>query len=148
VQLSQATFSKLENQMAVGAVSSLQSLQNLKQAALVQAPATSVVAPEPSNVLRSGEVMSTSLEALKDPNAKVYRHMIPGANFVMPDGLELVFLGGQLITNDPEVIRQLDAVANKAASMIYTDPAATEALRATYTQAAADAADTAGKTAQ
>jgi hypothetical protein len=148
VQLSQATFSKLENQMAVGAVSSLQSLQNLKQAAPAQAPATSVVAPEPSNVLRSGEVMSTSLEALKDPNAKVYRHMIPGANFVMPDGLELVFLGGQLITNDPEVIRQLDAVANKTASMIYTDPAATEALRATYTQAAADAADTAGKTAQ
>jgi hypothetical protein len=148
VQLSQATFSKLENQMAVGAVSSLQSLQNLKQAALAQAPATSVVAPEPSNVLRSGEVMSTSLEALKDPNAKVYRHMIPGANFVMPDGLELVFLGGQLITNDPEVIRQLDAVANKAASMIYTDPTATEALRAAYTQAAADAADTAGKTAQ
>jgi hypothetical protein len=148
VQLFQATFSKLENQMAVGAVSSLQSLQNLKQAAPAQAPATSVVAPEPSNVLRSGEVMSTSLEALKDPNAKVYRHMIPGANFVMPDGLELVFLGGQLITNDPEVIKQLDAVANKAASMIYTDVAATEALRATYTQAAADAADTAGKSAQ
>ena len=121
--------------MAVGAVSSMQ----------VQNPATSVVAPEPSNVLRSGEVLSSSLEALKDPNAKVYCHMVPGARFMMPDGLELVFMGGRLITNDPEVIKQLDAVANKSASMIYTDPNATEALRSVYQQAAKDAADTAGK---
>ena len=121
--------------MAVGAVSSAHSLQNLGAAA-----------PHPEQqVLRSGEVLATTAAALKDPKSKVYRHMIPGANFMMPDGLELKFLGGQFITSDPEIIKQLDAVANKTASMIYTDTGVAESIKQGQKAAASEAADTAGK---
>lgn len=122
--------------MAVGAVSSAQSLQNLGAA---------VSHPE-QQVLRSGEVLATTAAALKDPKAKVYRHMIPGANFMMPDGLELKFLGGQFITSDPEIIKQLDAVANKTASMIYTEVVVAESIKQGQKAAASEAGDTAGKT--
>ena len=122
--------------MAVGAVSSAQSLQNLGAA----------VSHSEQQVLRSGEVLATTAAALKDPKAKVYRHMIPGANFMMPDGLELQFLGGQFITSDPEIIKQLDAVANKTASMIYTEVVVAESIKQGQKAAASEAGDTAGKT--
>lgn len=118
--------------MAVGALSSAHSLQNL---GAVQTP----------QVLRSGEIIATTAAALKDPNAKVYKHMIPGANFMMPDGLELRFLGGQFITSDPEIIKQLDAVANKSTSMIYTEAVVAENIKQGQKNLAEDAADTAGK---
>jgi hypothetical protein len=72
--------------------------------------------------------------------------MIPGARFIMPDGLEIQFLGGQFTTADPEVIAELDKVANKSTSMIFTDKAAAALVQATEKKAAADASDTAGKT--
>lgn len=122
--------------MAVGAVSSAHSLQNLG-AGQQQEP----------QVLRSGESVSTTAAALKDPKAKVYRHMIPGANFIMPDGLEINFLGGQFVTSDPEIIRQLDAVANKTSSMIYTEVVVAENIKQGQKAAADDAASTTGKTA-
>jgi|LakMenEpi03Aug12_release.lakeMendotaPanAssembly.Ray.scaffolds.fasta_scaffold389110_2 hypothetical protein len=118
--------------MAIGAVSSRQVLQNIQ-------------APEASTILRSGESMGSTAEALKDPNSKTYYHSVHGAKFIMPDGLELVFFGGQLTTNDPAIIQQLDAVANKTASLIFTKRENLAAVGQQAAQAAADAADTAGK---
>ena len=118
--------------MAIGAVSSRQILQNIQ-------------APEAPAVLRSGESMGSTPEALKDPRAKTYYHSVHGAKFIMPDGLELVFFGGQLTTNDPAVIQQLDAVANKTASLIFTKRENLAAVGQQNAQVAADAADTAGK---
>jgi len=115
--------------MAVGAVSSASTQQN-------------------AQVIRAGEKVATSPQALKDPKAKTYKHMVSGARFVMPDGLEIQFLGGQFSTADPAIIAELDAVANKSASMIYTDMAVVEAIKSQSKQAAADAADTAGKTSE
>ena len=117
--------------MATGALSSAQLPQNTA-----------------STVLRAGEKVATSTEALNAKGAKTYKHMVPGARFIMPDGLEIHFLGGQFVTAAPDIIRELDAVANKTTSMIYTDVAAVDAVAAQSKQAAADAADTAGKPGQ
>ncbi len=100
-------------------------------------------APEAQPVIRVGEVQS-SVADLKDPNTKIYHHVIPGAGFVLPDGLRIQFLGGVFATNDPAVQRELDAVANKTASMIYTKQEVVGAVTAMQAQAAADAAETAG----
>ena len=113
--------------MATGMVSSAHSLQN--------------TAP----VLRSGEKLATSPRALADKNSRSFRHMVPGARFVMPDGLEVIFMGGQFVTNDPEIIAELDKVANKPSSMIYTAVDVVEVVKANTSKLAADAADTAGK---
>lgn len=113
--------------MATGMVSSAHALQN--------------TAP----VLRAGEKLASSPRALADKNSRVFRHMVPGARFVMPDGLEVVFLGGQFVTNDVEIIAELDKVANKASSMIYTAAEVVESVKASTNKLAADAADTAGK---
>lgn len=113
--------------MATGMVSSAHALQN--------------TAP----ILRAGERLASSPKALADKNSRVYNHMVPGARFVMPDGLEVVFLGGQFVTNDVEIIAELDKVANKASSMIYTAAEVVESVKASTNKLAADAADTAGK---
>ena len=118
--------------MAVGAVSSSQ-LQS---------------APK-GTVLRVGTQLATTPEALKSDTSKTYYHLAHGARFIMPDGLELVFMGGQLITDNPEVIAQLDAVANKPTSMIYTQRAnLQEVAQRQAKQVADEAADTAGKQAE
>ena len=70
--------------------------------------------------------------------------MIPRANFIMPDGLELKFLGGQFVTEDPEVIEELGKVADKPTSMIFTKTLAVEAAKELQRRSADDAADTAG----
>jgi pyridoxal/pyridoxine/pyridoxamine kinase len=70
--------------------------------------------------------------------------MIPGANFIMPDGLELKFLGGQFVTEDPDVIEELSKVADKPTSMIFTKTLAVEAAKELQKRSADDAADTAG----
>lgn len=116
--------------MATGMVSSAHTLS-----AATTAPTT----------LRSGEKVATSPQALKAPGAKTYRHSVPGARFVMPDGLEVQFLGGQFTTTDKEIIAELDKIANRNSSMIYTVQEVAEAITATVKKAAADAADTAGK---
>ncbi len=95
-------------------------------------------------VLRSGESIATSVEALKDPNAKTYYHMVPGARFCMPDGLELRFMGGQFTTADPEIMSELNKVANKSTSMIYTAKNTVASITAEISAAASDAANTAG----
>lgn len=73
-----------------------------------------------SGILRSGETQTTTQDALKDPNAKTYYHMVPGARFIMPNGLAVRFLGGMFCTNDPEIIAELNKVADRNASQIYT----------------------------
>lgn len=118
--------------MAIGAVSSRQVLQNIQPA---EAPV----------ILRSGESMGSTQEALKDPKAKTYYHSVHGAKFIMPDGLELIFFGGQLTTNDPAIIQQLDAIANKTASLVFTKRENLATVGQQNAMVAAEAADTAGK---
>jgi hypothetical protein len=97
-------------------------------------------------VIRAGERLASTQQAIADKNAKIYKHMVPGAKFVMPDGLELVFMGGRFVTSDPELIAELDKVANKVTSMIFTEDGAAQAVKTAQGKAASDAADTAGKT--
>jgi hypothetical protein len=118
--------------MAVGAVSSSQTQS----------------APK-GTVLRVGTQLATTPEALKSGKGKTYYHMAAGARFIMPDGLELVFMGGQLTTDDPAIIAELDAVANRATSMIYTQQENLQAVAQSQAKKVADeAADTAGKQAE
>lgn len=75
-----------------------------------------------ADVLRSGEkaAMLVNAEDKRTPVTTFY-HQIPGARFIMPDGLELQFMGGQFTTNDPTIIAELNKIANRGTSMIYTD---------------------------
>lgn len=98
-----------------------------------------------NTVLRSGESIASTIDALKDKNARVFYHMIPGARFVMPDGLEVKFLGGQFVTNDAALIAELTKVADKATSMIFTKSEVAAAINAQTKQLAESVADTAGK---
>lgn len=52
--------------------------------------------------------------------AKTYYHVTPGANFIMPTGLIVQFLGGRFDTTDPEIQMELDKVCDRASSQIYT----------------------------
>ena len=113
--------------MAVGMVNSMNNLRDASP-----------------TVIRAGERIATTAEALKDKNAKRYFHMIPGAKFMMPDGLEIQFLGGQFVTADPAIIAELNKIANKPTSLVFTQQEAVGAATALQKQAAADAADTAG----
>ena len=93
-----------------------------------------------TQTIRSGEIAPHGTPALfKDKAAKTFYHMARGARFVMPDGLEIQFLGGQFTTVDPDIIAELSKVANKPASMIYTKAEAVEAVKALTAAAAADA---------
>lgn len=102
--------------MATGPVSST---------ATQTAPAAQT-APTVQTPLRSGETITTTAAALKSATSKTYYHMANGARFIMPDGLEVVFLGGVFTTADPEIIRELDKIANRPTSMIYTQQAAVQ----------------------
>lgn len=93
-----------------------------------------------ATAIRSGETApQASPSVLKTAAVKTYHHMVIGAKFVMPDGLEVQFLGGQFVTADEEIIAELDKVANKPASMIYTKAEVVEAVKALTAQAAEDA---------
>ena len=95
-------------------------------------------------VLRSGEKQATTQTALKNPNAKTYYHRVKGARFIMPNGLELQVLGGVFVTDDAEIIRELDIVANKATSMIFTVKAGIQAVETAENKLAEDASKTDG----
>lgn len=92
--------------------------------------------------LRSGESVASTPAGIK--SGKTYFHTIPGARFVMPDGLELQFLGGQFATADEQQIAELDKIANKPSSMIYTKREEIEQVKAVQKQVADDAAKTDG----
>jgi len=110
------------------------------------APATPPAAAPTGDVLRSGERTATTAEALSNPNAKTYYNMVSGSQFVMPDGLAIVFLGGRYVTDDPAQIAELDKVCNRPSSMIYTKADAKEADAALAKVAAADTVGSDGQT--
>lgn len=86
--------------------------------------------------IKVGEVAQSDF---KDKAAKMFYHMIPGARFVMPDGLEIIFQGGVFSTADKALIEELSKVADKPTSMIYTKHEMVAAMQATIKTAAADA---------
>lgn len=115
---------------------SLQDRATPKAAEPAQAPA-----PEAA-VLRTGEVVTSSLNGLT--GGKTYYHRIAGARTVMPDGREIVFAGGVFATAESDIIAELDKVANRATSQIFTRREGLETVVATETRAAQEAGDTVG----
>jgi hypothetical protein len=99
-----------------------------------------------ATILRSGETApQASPTVIKSKPVKTYFHMVKGAKFVMPDGLEVQFLGGVFTTADPEIMSELDKVANRPASMIYTKSEVVAEVQALTAAAAKDAVQTLGK---
>lgn len=114
-------------------------------------PASNVAASAPPDQnspvptpLRSGEKQASTQAALADPDSKTYYHRIAGAKAVMPDGLELHFLAGRFVTNEANIIAELDKVANRGSSMIFTEQSSIASATAAEAAAAADASNTAG----
>ena len=96
--------------------------------------------------IRSGESAPQATPAIiKSTPVKTYHHIVIGAKFVMPDGLEVQFLGGHFTTADPEIMAELDKIANRPASMIYTKAEVVEEVQALTAKAAADAVQKLGK---
>jgi len=94
-----------------------------------------------TQTIRSGETAPQATPAImKSTPVKTYHHIVRGAKFVMPDGLEVQFLGGSFTTADPEIIAELDKVANRPASMVYTKSEVVQEVAALTAKAAADAA--------
>ncbi len=102
----------------------------------VQAPQEKPAAQP--GVLRSGERVATSVESLSDENSKTYFNMVKGSQFVMPNGLALQFLGGRYVTNKPDEIGELDLVADRAGSLVFTKATAKEADAALAHKAAGE----------
>lgn len=73
---------------------------------------------EQAPVLRSGEKTAMEIAGTDKSKVKTYYHQLPGARFIMPDGLELTFMGGMFATDHPEIISELEKVADRPASMI------------------------------
>lgn len=103
----------------------------------VSSQTTTAVAP-----LRSGESVASTAAGIK--SGKTYYHTVPGARFVMPDGLGLDFLGGQFATADETQIAELDKVANKPTSMIFTKREEVQQVKDAQAKVAEDAAKTDG----
>jgi hypothetical protein len=110
--------------MATGTQSSAQ-LRPAFAAATPQPPQTTPAAQP--GVLRSGEVVATSMDALQDAASKTYYSMVKGCQFVMPNGLALQFLGGRYVTNKEDEIFELDRVSNRSGSLIFTKAEAKDA---------------------
>lgn len=127
--------------MATGTQSSAQLRPGFTPPA-AQAPQEQAAAQP--GILRSGERVATSVEALGDANAKTYYSMVKGCQFIMPDGLAIQFLGGRYVTNKADEIAQLDAVANRAGSLVFTKAEAKEADAALAHKAASETLDSDG----
>ena len=96
-----------------------------------------------TQTIRSGETApQASPDVIKSKPVKSYYHMVRGAKFIMPDGLEVQFLGGVFTTADTGIMTELDKIANRPASMVYTKAEVVEAVNALTAQAAADAVQT------
>ena len=132
----------------VGPQESKQLTQEIADPKTVAAAGESLVNPltpqQPTGVLRSGEKQASTMQALSNPNSRTYYHRVPGAKFIMPNGLELQFLGGRLITDDVDIIAELDKIKDKSTSMIFTQKAGIGAVTAQENAAAEGAAHTDG----
>ena len=111
--------------MAVGTVSSQQT--------------TAAAAKQPT--LAVGVQVASSLAGVQ--SGKTYYHRVPGARTHLPDGREIVFLGGMFSTTDPDIIAELDRVADQTTSMIFTAKTGVENTKAAEDKVAADAGNTA-----
>lgn len=116
----------------------------------IQSTAQSFKEAGTADVLRSGEKASMLITGSNPAAVKTFYHQIPGARFIMPDGLELQFMGGQFSTDDKSIIAELNKIADRGTSMVYTKkPGALAAVVAQNAQAATGAiTDTAAVTAQ
>ncbi len=113
--------------MATGMVNTAAMQQNKPAAQTQQAP-----------VLRSGEKTAMEIAGTDKSKVKTYYHQLPGARFIMPDGLELTFMGGMFATDHEEIIAELEKVADRPASMITRRaPGSLAALVAQNAEAAA-----------
>jgi hypothetical protein len=104
-----------------------------------------------SNYVRDEQTLNSGQEVLPDfadKNAKHYRHSIPGAKSIMPDGAELVFRGGSYATTNPDIIAFLDRIADKPGTMVTTKKVAVIAELAAAAQDAAMPAGDAEKLGQ
>jgi hypothetical protein len=95
-------------------------------------------------VLRSGEKLASTMHAVGNKAGKTYYHRVPGARTHMPDGLEIQFLGGVFVTDDPDVIHELDKVADRMGSGVFTQRNGPDQQRKLEASVATEAADTAG----
>ena len=104
------------------------------------------MATQSTQTIRSGETAPQATPAvMKTQKVKTYHHMVKGAKFMMSDGLEVQFLGGVFTTADPDIMSELDKVANRPASMIYTKAEVVAEVQALTAAAAKDAVQTLGK---
>ena len=98
------------------------------RAAAIGAAAASMVAVEPAAV---------------KPQARTFYHQIAGARFGVqrsPGFVEdFYFVGGQLETSDPQVIEELDKVADRSGSLISSDRARARELSQDQQAALSDA---------
>lgn len=93
-------------------------------------------------ILNSGQEVSPEFA---DKDAKHYRHSIPGARCILPDGAELIFRGGAYATTNPEIIAFLDKIADKPGTMVTTKKVEVIAELASAAQDAAAPAGDADK---
>jgi hypothetical protein len=93
-------------------------------------------------VITSDSLVTSSLDAVK--NGKTFYHRVAGARTNLPDGREIRFLGGMFITDDPEIISELNKVCDRPASGIFSRPVGVVNMQAAENQLAREAGDTAG----
>jgi hypothetical protein len=96
--------------------------------------------PTPSPIQVGVRAPQATVASLAAKTAKVFYHAVPGANFIMPTGQVVVFLGGQFMTEDPAIIAELEAISDKPQSQIYTKKSLEDLGRAGDAKLAADAA--------
>lgn len=70
-------------------------------------------------IIRSGEVIAADVD-LKDPSIKVYYHQVPSACTFLPDGAQIVFVGGQFATKNADIIKYMDAICDKMGTLVYS----------------------------
>lgn len=70
-------------------------------------------------ILRPGEVVASDFD-LSDPDVKTFYHQVPGAVTHLQDGSTLQFLGGQFSTKNPDILKHLNAIADRNGSMVFT----------------------------
>lgn len=92
--------------------------------------------------IRAAAAAATQQQAAK-PEVRVYYHQIAGARFGVqrsPGFVEdFYFVGGQLETSDPQVIEELDKVADRSGSLISSDRARARELSQDQQAALSDA---------
>lgn len=75
------------------------------------------------NVINIGEEIAPEVD-LKNPKTRIYYHQVKGAITHLPDGAQITFRGGMYATQNEEVIKFLDKLADKRGTMIFTKKSA------------------------